>query len=41
MERLGVQYVDQRRSFAKLVGAVKQTALRNGLGKVDQMRGNC
>ena len=31
MEQLGVQYVDQRRSFAKLVTTVKQTALRNGL----------
>jgi len=34
MEELGVQYVDQRRSFAKLVTTVKQTALRHGL-KVD------
>ena len=31
IERLGIQYVDQRRSFAKLVTTVKQTALRNGL----------
>ena len=31
MEQLGIQYVDQRRSFAKLVTTVKQTALRNGL----------
>ncbi len=31
MEQLGVQYVDQRRSFAKLVTTVKQTALRYGL----------
>ncbi len=31
MEQLGVQYVDQRRSFAKLVTTIKQTALRNGL----------
>ena len=31
MERLGVQYVDQRRSFAKLVSTVKQTCLRYGL----------
>ena len=31
LERLGVQYVDQRRSFAKLMTAVKQTALRHGL----------
>ena len=31
MEQLGVQYVDQRRSFAKLVTTVKQTVLRNGL----------
>jgi CheY-like chemotaxis protein len=29
MEKLGVQYVDQRRSFAKLVTTVKQTALRH------------
>jgi CheY-like chemotaxis protein len=33
MEQLGVQYVDQRRSFAKLITTVKQTALRNGLNK--------
>jgi len=32
MEQLGIQYVDQRRSFAKLVTTVKQTALRHGLG---------
>ena len=31
MEQLGVQYVDQRRSFAKLVTTVKQTALRHNL----------
>ena len=31
MEQLGVQYVDQRRSFAKLITTVKQTALRHGL----------
>ena len=31
IEHLGIQYVDQRRSFAKLVTTVKQTALRNGL----------
>lgn len=31
MEHLGVQYVDQRRSFAKLVTSVKQSALRHGL----------
>jgi CheY-like chemotaxis protein len=31
IEQLGIQYVDQRRSFAKLVTAVKQAALRNGL----------
>ena len=31
MEQLGVQYVDQRRTFAKLVTTVKQTALRHGL----------
>ena len=29
IEQLGVQYVDQRRSFAKLITAVKQTALRH------------
>ena len=31
MEQLGIQYVDQRRSFAKLVTTVKQTALRHAL----------
>jgi len=31
IEHLGVQYVDQRRSFAKLVTTVKQTALRHSL----------
>ena len=31
IEHLGIQYVDQRRSFAKLVTTVKQTALRHGL----------
>ena len=31
IEQLGIQYVDQRRSFAKLVTTVKQTALRYGL----------
>ena len=31
IERLGIQYVDQRKSFAKLVTTVKQTALRAGL----------
>ena len=31
IEQLGIQYVDQRRSFAKLVTTVKQTALRHGL----------
>src|SRR3989338_2836989 len=31
IEQLGIQYVDQRRSFAKLVGMVRQTALRLGL----------
>ena len=31
LEQLGVQYVDQRRSFAKLVTTVKQTALRHEL----------
>lgn len=34
IEHLGIQYVDQRRSFAKLVTTVKQTALRYSL-KVD------
>ena len=27
IEQLGIQYVDQRRSFAKLVTSIKQTAL--------------
>ena len=31
IEQLGIQYVDQRRSFAKLITTVKQTALRLGL----------
>jgi CheY-like chemotaxis protein len=31
MEQLGVQYVDQRRTFTKLITMVKQTALRHGL----------
>jgi CheY-like chemotaxis protein len=31
IEKLGVQYVDQRRSFTKLVSTVKQTALRHQL----------
>ena len=31
LEQLGVQYVDQRRSFAKLVTTIKQTALRYSL----------
>ena len=31
IEQLGIQYVDQRRSFAKLVTTIKQTALRLGL----------
>jgi len=31
LEQLGIQYVDQRRTFAKLVTTVKQTALRHGL----------
>ena len=31
IEQLGIQYVDQRRSFTKLVTTVKQTALRHGL----------
>jgi hypothetical protein len=29
-EQLGIQYVHQRRSFAKLITTVKQTALRYG-----------
>ena len=29
LEQLGVQYVDQRKSFAKLITTVKQTALRH------------
>ena len=29
IEQLGLQYVDQRRSFAKLISTVKQTALRS------------
>lgn len=31
IEQLGIQYVDQRRSFAKLIKTVKQTALRHQL----------
>src|SRR3989338_5399738 len=31
IEQLGIQYVDQRRTFAKLITTVKQTALRHGL----------
>jgi CheY-like chemotaxis protein len=31
IEQLGIQYVDQRRTFAKLITTVKQTALRLGL----------
>ncbi len=31
IEHLGLQYVDQRRSFAKLITTVKQTALRHNL----------
>lgn len=31
IEQLGIRYVDQRRSFAKLVTTVSQTALRHGL----------
>ena len=31
IEKLGIQYVDQRRSFTKLVNTVKQTALRHSL----------
>ena len=31
IEQLGLQYVDQRRSFAKLITTVKQTALRYSL----------
>ena len=34
IEQLGIQYVDQRRSFAKLVTTVKQTSLRLGLRAV-------
>jgi len=30
LEEIGIQYVDQRRSFSKLITTVKQTALRNG-----------
>lgn len=32
IEKLGIQYVDQRRSFAKLVKTIQQTALRHGIG---------
>jgi two-component system response regulator (stage 0 sporulation protein F) len=31
IEHLGIQYVDQRRTFAKLITTVKQIALRHGL----------
>jgi len=31
IEQLGIQYVDQRRTFAKLITTVKQTALRHNL----------
>ena len=31
IEELGIQYVDQRRSFTKLVNTVKQTSLRHSL----------
>ena len=31
IEQLGIQYVDQRRSFSKLITTVKQTALRHSL----------
>ena len=31
LEELGIQYVDQRKSFAKLITTVKQTALHHGL----------
>ncbi|MBI2104574.1 MAG: response regulator, partial [Candidatus Omnitrophica bacterium] len=31
IEKLGIQYVDQRRSFTKLVNTVKQTSLRHSL----------
>ncbi|HEX9779859.1 MAG TPA: response regulator [bacterium] len=31
IEEIGVQYVDQRRTFAKLVTSIKQGALRHGL----------
>ena len=33
IERLGIQYVDQRKSFAKLITTVKQTSLRSGLSE--------
>lgn len=33
IEQLGIEYVDHRRSFAKLITTVKQTALRHGLSK--------
>ncbi len=36
LEQLGVQYVDQRRSFTKLVSTVKQTALRHGMKTTNQ-----
>ena len=40
MEQLGIQYVDQRRSFAKLITTVKQTALRQGLKATEQAQVN-
>ncbi len=35
MEQLGIQYVDQRKSFAKLITTVKQTALRHALNSAE------
>ncbi len=35
IEKLGIQYLDQRRTFAKLVTTVQQIALRNGLKAPD------
>ena len=32
IEQLGLQYVDQRRTFAKLITTVKQTSLRHHFG---------
>lgn len=33
IEKLGIQYVDQRRSFTKLVSTIKETALRKDVSK--------